>query len=244
MEKNVRNKTQPEALVCRNGKLKRWQRAQMAELAWWEKWQDLYFYRNHSFKSYWSSRVEAFGINHGDFSGKRIVEVGCGPHGVVGYLFPNALKIGIDPLIARYKERVQPIGATLLVTGLGETLPIRDNSVDLVFCINVIDHVLNPEMVLKELTRVLKKSGEMVLEAHTFPPALIPFMFMDTPHTYHWSVEKLIALIDTDAFKIRRVDQLDFNVQLSWKSYFRPKDWKYIFGKMCMKLTYIHAVKR
>src|SRR5215813_6208551 len=191
MEKNVSYTTRHEELVSRNGKVKRWREAQLAELAWWDHWQDLYFYRNHSFKRYWATRVNAFGIDHSDCTGKKIVEVGCGPHGVVGYLFPNAVKIGIDPLIARYRERAQPIGNTLLVTGVGETLPIQDNSVDLAFCINVIDHVLNPEMVLKELGRVLKKSGELVLEAHTFPSVLIPFMFLDKPHTYHWSVEKM-----------------------------------------------------
>jgi len=244
MEKNVSNTTRHEELVSRNGMVRRWQEAQKAELAWWDRWQDLYFYRNHSFKNYWATRVHAFGINHGDCTGKRIVEVGCGPHGVVGYLFPNALKIGIDPLINRYKERAQPIGNTLLVTGMGETLPILDDSVDLAFCINVIDHVLNPKMVVQEIRRVLKKSGELVLEAHTFPPALIPFMFMDKPHTYHWSVKEMVSLVDTHHFKILRVEQLDFDVKLSWKSYFRPKDWKYILGKMCMKLTYVHAVKR
>jgi ubiquinone/menaquinone biosynthesis C-methylase UbiE len=146
-------------------------------------------------------------------------------------------------LIAKYGERATPLGNTLLISGLGENLPIRDSAADLAICINVIDHVISAEGVLQELRRILKKSGDLVLEAHTFPALLTPLMLLDTPHTYHWSVARLVDLVERSKFKIRKIENLDFNVNLSWKSLFLPRDWKYIFGSMFMKLTYIHASK-
>lgn len=44
-------------------------------------------------------------------------------------------------------------------------LPIDDNSFDAVLCSEVIEHVPNPILALKEITRVLKKDGYLILTA-------------------------------------------------------------------------------
>jgi len=72
---------------------------------------------------------------------------------------PDAYKIGIDPLIARYKERAEPDAHTLLVSGVGEDLPIRAASADLVFCMNVIDHVMSAQKVMLEFTASSKNGS-------------------------------------------------------------------------------------
>ncbi len=38
-------------------------------------------------------------------------------------------------------------------------LPFKDNSIDIIFCIAVLEHVPNPEKVISEINRVLKKEG-------------------------------------------------------------------------------------
>ena len=38
-------------------------------------------------------------------------------------------------------------------------LPFKDNSIDVIFCISVLEHVVNPEKVVSEINRVLKKDG-------------------------------------------------------------------------------------
>lgn len=38
-------------------------------------------------------------------------------------------------------------------------LPFKDNSIDIIFCIAVLEHVPNPEKVVSEINRVLKKDG-------------------------------------------------------------------------------------
>ena len=221
----------------------RWAKAQQLELDWWAHFRDLPFYRNHSFESYWSERMAAFGLDPPGFKGKSIVEIGCGPHGVVTCAFPEAHKIGIDPLIGRYKDRAVPNEYTLLIGGVGELLPIRTASTDLALCINVIDHVLSASKVMFEIHRILKPSARLILEVHTFPAIFVPVMVLDHPHTYHWTRSRLIRLTQDCGFAVDRIEDIKFAVPLTLKSRFTPSCWKYIFGNWFMKLTYISATK-
>jgi SAM-dependent methyltransferase len=221
----------------------RWVDAQQSELNWWAHFRDLPFYRNHSFERHWTERVSAFGINQSDFRGKNIIEVGCGPFGVVSCTFPESYKIGIDPLIGRYKDRAAPDERTLLVGSVGESLPIRADSADLVFCMNVIDHVMSAQKVMLEIRRILKKSARLILEVHTFPAIFAPIMMFDHPHTYHWTKNRLLQLMRDFRFTIDRIDDVKFAVPLALKSRLTPSYWKYIFGNWFMKLTYISATR-
>lgn len=47
-------------------------------------------------------------------------------------------------------------------------IPVRDNYFDAILCIAVLEHVINPVEVVKELTRVLKPGGLLVVS--------VPFM--------------------------------------------------------------------
>jgi SAM-dependent methyltransferase len=231
----------PELEIRANAK--RWRRAQESELDWWAHYRELPFYRNHSFAQHWSDQVSSLGILQSDYKGKNVIEVGCGPYGVVSYTFPEAHKIGIDPLISKYREREAPAGKTLLVGGVGESLPIRESVADLVLCINVIDHVMSARKVLHEIHRIMKRSARLVLEVHTFPAVFTPIMVFDRPHTYHWSRRRLIQLVQECSFTIDRIEEPRFSVPISCRSRFNPSHWKYIFGNWFMKLTYISATK-
>jgi len=239
----MKQKLEKNADLEMRANTRRWAEAQKSELDWWAHFRDLPFYRNFSFERHWSERVPAFGINQPDFRGKNIVEIGCGPFGIVSCTFPDAYKIGIDPLIARYKERAEPDAHTLLVSGVGEDLPIRAASADLVFCMNVIDHVMSAQKVMLEIHRVLKKTARLLLEVHTFPAIFAPIMMFDHPHTYHWTKSRLIQLMHDCRFKIDRIDDIKFAVPLTFKSRLTPSCWKYIFGNWFMKLTYISSTR-
>ena len=47
-----------------------------------------------------------------------------------------------------------------------EKLPFKNNSVDLVFSSQVLEHVENPNLVINEMHRVLKDKGVVVLSTH------------------------------------------------------------------------------
>jgi SAM-dependent methyltransferase len=49
------------------------------------------------------------------------------------------------------------------VRGVGESLPFQDNSFDAIFSLNVLEHVKDPFLAAKELLRVLKPGGDLVV---------------------------------------------------------------------------------
>ena len=96
-----------------------------------------------------------------------IVEAGCGTGHVLSKI-SNEIKtnnlIGIDPLqwwLDKAKERLQ--GKAKLIKGFAENLPFDDKSVDITICTEVIEHVIDPKVVLKELKRVTKDNGLIIV---------------------------------------------------------------------------------
>ena len=226
----------------KNSNTNRWQEAQRAELDWWQNWRRLPFYRNHSFENNWRTVLSHFLTRSEISDAQTIIEVGTGPHGVVRYLFEDAsIKIGLDPLLCRFDERPRPNKNTCYVAAVGELLPVRDAAADLVVCINVLDHVMDAGQILREIRRVLKPNGRLLLEIHTFPKIFTPIMFLDHPHTYHWSWSGVMQLVREGGFEIITTRQFPFPVTIPLKSWATPNHWKYIFGKYFMRLSYVYG---
>jgi len=67
------------------------------------------------------------------------------------------LIIGLDVTVARHRN------INLLVSGSLYTLPFPDNSLDLVTCNMVVEHLQNPVAAFTEIARCLKRSGAFIL---------------------------------------------------------------------------------
>ena len=226
----------------KNSNTNRWQEAQRAELDWWQNWRRLPFYTNHSFENNWRTVLSHFLTRSEISDAQTIIEVGTGPHCVVRHLFEDAsIKIGLDPLLCRFDERPRPNKNTCYVAAVGEFLPVRDAAADLVVCINVLDHVMDAGQILREIRRVLKPNGRLLLEIHTFPKIFTPIMFLDHPHTYHWSWSGVMQLVREGGFEIITTRQFPFPVTIPLKSWATPNHWKYIFGKYFMRLSYVYG---
>jgi ubiquinone/menaquinone biosynthesis C-methylase UbiE len=97
------------------------------------------------------------------FKGGRFLEVGCGvaPHCVMASKIGESWGIDIsDELITLLREAYPQVN--YLVGNIND-LPIKDNYFDCVAIGEVLEHVEDPEAVLKELFRVLKPEGWLSL---------------------------------------------------------------------------------
>ncbi|MBM3251599.1 MAG: class I SAM-dependent methyltransferase [Candidatus Omnitrophica bacterium] len=89
-----------------------------------------------------------------------ILDLGCGS----GKLFEgvDASKVvGIDIsdyLLKKAKSRIKYI-----LKAEGESLPFKNESFNKIICSEVIEHLLNPGIVMKEAKRVLKKKGALII---------------------------------------------------------------------------------
>jgi len=64
------------------------------------------------------------------------------------------------------RRRMGEYGARLtLVRGIAESLPFRDGTFDRVLCESAIDHFAGPDLGIREMTRVLKPDGRLMISA-------------------------------------------------------------------------------
>jgi SAM-dependent methyltransferase len=98
------------------------------------------------------------------FDGKVVVDIGPGPLG-----FPDAcparVSIGVEPLADLYREHgllLEGSDARYLAVG-AEDVPLESGSVDVVVARNSLDHVDDPDAVLREARRLLRPGGTLIL---------------------------------------------------------------------------------
>jgi SAM-dependent methyltransferase len=113
-----------------------------------------------------------------DVTTGSVLDLGCGFGGRT-VEFEHRLKahtVGLEidervGAIARRFAESKGAGNTSFVTGVGNALPFKNNSVDLILCYDVLEHVQDPEGCLRECWRVLKSGGRCYL---VFPPYFHP----------------------------------------------------------------------
>jgi len=97
-----------------------------------------------------------------------MLEIGCGMADILPYL-PNSVRYwGIDPTEeCIQKLKTEKPGYNFLI-GYAENLPFSNNSFDLIFSVQVLEHVLDPQRSLKEMVRVLRTGGYLIVIAPNF----------------------------------------------------------------------------
>ena len=111
-------------------------------------------------------------------TGKRVLDVGCGPGNLLVALAADAPErlIGVDIdetfLVfgrSHIKEALEPSAEVpILLRASLPTLPFADATFDLVTCSLVMPHVPDDGVALTELARVLKPGGTLVISGHGF----------------------------------------------------------------------------
>jgi len=65
-------------------------------------------------------------------------------------------------------DRIRATGRGGLVAAVGEALPFRDDSVDIVVSLMVLEHVTDPRKVIEEVFRILKPGGVFFLACENY----------------------------------------------------------------------------
>jgi ubiquinone/menaquinone biosynthesis C-methylase UbiE len=92
----------------------------------------------------------------------RVLEVGVGGGNVLERVPGRRFGIDLSPFIL-HKAKARLGASAELVRGDAMTLPFADASFDRVFCSEVLEHVLEPEAVVREMRRVLAAGGFAVV---------------------------------------------------------------------------------
>lgn len=136
-------------------------------------------------------------------AGERVVDLGCGESPVLGLLqaqLDGGVAVGID----RSAEALGELGTSLAASGsrtlliqsdLAAPLPLADASIDAAFSHDVLEQLPDPDAVLREVHRVLRPGGRLVLGHADFDTTVLAgadvrltrrlvHAYCDTQHTW------------------------------------------------------------
>lgn len=140
-----------------------------------------------------------------------ILDAGCGTGAGILYLQQFGDVYGVD-LSPKAVDFCKKRGITKVKIGDVSDLPFKDNFFDLVCLMDVIEHVSNDKLIIKEMCRVLKKGGILLMTL----PAL-PFIYSkhdkEQGHFRRYSKQDLDKIFEGSGFKKMKVSY--FNIFLS-----------------------------
>ena len=124
-----------------------------------------------------------FGLDAAFFEGKRVLDVGCGPRGSLEWASGAAQRVGLDPLVDRYRALGIERHAMSYVHAPAERMPFAGGSFDVVASLNSLDHVDDVDRAVAEITRVAAPGATWLLtvEVGHEPTAT-------EPHSLGWDV--------------------------------------------------------
>lgn len=107
--------------------------------------------------------------------GKVAADIGSGTGFISeGLINSNIKVIAVDQsaeMLNLLKSKFYYYENLKCIQGIGEDIPIESNSVDYVFANMFLHHVKNPSIVIKEMNRILRPGGKLIitdLDEHNF----------------------------------------------------------------------------
>jgi len=94
----------------------------------------------------------------------KIIDIGCGDGFLLHNITGNYKKFGLDFSQNRLTtcKQINP-DVKIIKHSLEKKLPFKDGEFDLVICSEVLEHVPTYKKVIKELSRITKKCGQLII---------------------------------------------------------------------------------
>lgn len=118
---------------------------------------------------YFKDELREIAVNSVDIKEKVVADLGAG----TGFI---SLRIGEEAKLVfpidssknmlrelQKSSKDKNLNNIYPIRGSLESLPLFDNSVDIIFMNMALHHVVNPDIAIKEMNRVLKKGGQIVI---------------------------------------------------------------------------------
>lgn len=166
--------------------------------------------------------LEITAIKKEDF----ILDMGCAK-GELLYRLTTCARGGIGIDIARnILKRARKSEKIRYVQADAEYIPFDDNVFSKIICLDLLEHVINPEKVVIEIKRILKENGEIIIEVPTtgFLSSLLTGDFHEG-HLRYYTVDRItedlseVGLIVKD---LKLFNSVPFSTFLaSYKTIFR-----------------------
>jgi len=125
-----------------------------------------YFEKNKGATSHDERRVHEYIISKVPKDINTILDVGCGKGWVAEYFLPKGVKVhslDVSPSNPARAMELYPSEDHKGIAADSFRLPFIDDSFDIVIASEIIEHVIDPAEFVKELFRVVKKGGRLLV---------------------------------------------------------------------------------
>lgn len=147
-----------------------------------------------------------------NFKNKVFVDIGCGIRGFCAIVKAKK-KIGIDPIINEVNKVISLSKEVEYMSDKGESINLPNDFADVVVCHNTLNHTDNPEMVLKEIYRILRKEGIFLFQ--------ILIQEKSLSHTYNFNEIVDFLFKYFEPVKIKRDKVLNYNKLFQYGGIFK-----------------------
>ena len=130
----------------------------------------------------------------------RVLDIGCRDGSLRNYLDQSVVYYGID-IAPQFK------GENITIQDINEGTNFESDFFDYIFCIEVLEHLKNPFFVMKEIYRVLKPEGILILSVpnpyHFKEIIWNLFKIKDKQgHIFGWTRQNMERLADFCGFRL------------------------------------------
>lgn len=163
----------------------------------------------------------------------RLLDVGCGD-GIIAYFLKEKVKqiYGVDNLSKDLQKAKKQGLQTRLVNIDKEKLPYANNYFDAITSLDVVEHVLDPRFHLKEMYRVLKKKGVLIISTPNirfsdhlmqlvfkgaFPKTSLDPDYYDGGHIHFFTYKDMHELLMETGFKKIKNEGIINKEKRGWK---------------------------
>jgi 2-polyprenyl-3-methyl-5-hydroxy-6-metoxy-1,4-benzoquinol methylase len=144
-------------------------------------------------------------------SGSKILDVGCKHAFLIDLLAEKGIEVdyyGID-ISEKVIESLKSKKGTFQVCDIMKGLPFDSEKFDYIFCLEVIEHVESPTLLLNQFNRVLKKDGVLMLSVPNVYNWICivaeMFKFPDTEgHIQAFTRQNIYKIADFAGYKIEK----------------------------------------
>ncbi len=157
-------------------------------------------------------------VDHYAIQGWKVVELGSGLGFNLEIFSPRNEVLGIEGLQSAARI-AQDRGVHTIVADLAYSLPLETSSCDLVLCLDVLEHLMEPEVTLKEARRILRPDGRLVVNVPNhftlsgrlrmlFGSGIDSMQFFpdcsdwNNPHVRFFRKVSIAALLENSGYKI------------------------------------------
>lgn len=129
-------------------------------------------------------------------SAKSVLEVGCGDGSKLARLVgKNGDATGIDISSVAIKMAKKKYRKLKFVRADAEKLPFKNSSFELVYSVYTLEHLREPDKVIEECIRVLRKDGKLVFVAPNYGSPN-----RRSPNSREFRIRKLLKGLNNDFF--------------------------------------------